>query len=637
MNPLEFENLAAWFDALDTSSMLSSTGAAITDGAAVALWGDKSGNSGTLAFVSDGAASNTATTATKSITGNQTMTFDIAMKDWTPGTNHTLFSKLSGNSGLEVLIITTGVIRVRVGDGAAVTNFDSTTANTCTDLTRHTLVITYTDNSSVTFSIDGVALGTSVVVNKVLANGATTATIGTSFAGRIYRAQIGTVYDFNPSATTKLSTSITDGGTGGGTWTINTSGATGARISGARDLYQGTVANRPIWLQYAGAKYGYCNGVAGNGITTPDSATISITGDLEIIIDVLPDSWSTGSSAAYIAKYVFSTANRSWRLVSATGTRSIQLSWSADGTATVTAAFADHGITSGRQALKVTLDVDNGAGGWTAKLWKAATYLDSWTLVDTQTGVGTTSIYDGTAPLEVGSQNNLATLGVSGKYYYASVASGIGGAPAAIFTPSLYTSGATFTASTGEVWTINGGAHIVTRTGVYFDGSNDFFTCAVPLVTANAWSMYPVFCGLANVADKYVLTQHPGLAVAGRVVFLGTSPTSSGAKGYITFNNGGTQDGATSANYFDRITRVTPTVAGGNNYALRRNREAAETLITGQALTPYTGPFAVGAFGNGNGNCNFFMSELQVYSAAHATATQDRMALYAGRKWGFAV
>jgi hypothetical protein len=237
-SPKAIPNLAAWYDIADLSSLTY-------DGSnRVSLVADKSGNSGSIAFVSDGAASNTATTATKSITGNQTMTFDIAATDWTPAANYTLFSKLNGNSGLEVLLLTTGVIRVRVGDGSAITNFDSNAANTLTDLTRHTLVITYVDNASVAFTIDGTALGTTVTVNKILADGSATATIGTGFAGRIYRARIGSLYDFNPAASARMAASVTDGVSG--TWTINTSGATGARICGERDLYQGTVANQPV-------------------------------------------------------------------------------------------------------------------------------------------------------------------------------------------------------------------------------------------------------------------------------------------------------------------------------------------------------------------------------------------------------
>lgn len=389
----------------------------------------------------------------------------------------------------------------------------------------------------------------------------------------------------------------------------------------SRTQSQGSAANQPIWLQYAGAKYGYCNGVAGNGITTPDSATISITGDLEIIIDVLPDSWSTGSSAAYIAKYVFSTANRSWRLVSATGTRSIQLSWSADGTATVTAAFADHGITSGRQALKVTLDVDNGAGGWTAKLWKAATYLDSWTLVDTQTGVGTTSIYDGTAPLEVGSQNNLATLGVSGKYYYASVASGIGGAPAAIFTPSLYTSGATFTASTGEVWTVNGGAHIVTQSCIYGNGTSHYlksstFTLNQPVTIYWCGSM------LTWTASDYLCD---GDATnSGALVQTTSTPR-------VNLNAGSSV--AANSGMALKTRGVFCAIFNGASSSLTFNRTAA---TTGDAGAGNMGAITLLARGAGDaGWLNGVLNEFIAYTGAHDAGARSRVTQYLGQKWGF--
>ena len=240
----------------DTNAVLTSNGAVAITGTAyhiikanprLILVSDISGNSSTNAFVSSGAASNTATAPTASITGNQTLTADVMFNDYTPGTNHTLFSKTSGNNGIEWLLLTTGVLRLRIGDGAAVTNFDSTVANTITDLTRATVQAVYVDNASVIFNVNGVQLGTTVTVNKVLTNAATTATIGTTAAGVIYSVTIGSVYNFNPSGAAKLAASFV-APTTGETWTINTSGDLGAHIGGARDLVQLTAGKQSTIL-----------------------------------------------------------------------------------------------------------------------------------------------------------------------------------------------------------------------------------------------------------------------------------------------------------------------------------------------------------------------------------------------------
>ena len=101
-------------------------------------------------------------------------------------------------------------------------------------------------------------------------DGAQSLEIGTRSAGSaeplsglVYRVRIlngydgaGTlVFDANFATASKLAPSFTESSSNAATVTINTSGATGARISGARDLYQGTAANQPILTIAAGGNY----------------------------------------------------------------------------------------------------------------------------------------------------------------------------------------------------------------------------------------------------------------------------------------------------------------------------------------------------------------------------------------------
>lgn len=79
---------------------------------------------------------------------------------------------------------------------------------------------------------------------------------GNNWIGRTYYTSIRTNVSgaigqvFAPAAATKLASSFVS--STGETWTIATSGDTGARISGERDLYQGTAANRPAFTAAAG-------------------------------------------------------------------------------------------------------------------------------------------------------------------------------------------------------------------------------------------------------------------------------------------------------------------------------------------------------------------------------------------------
>ena len=90
-SPREIPKLEAWFDALDTSSMLTGAGATITDGGSVALWADKSGNSGVNCLVLPGAASNSAqipdAANLSGFTAGITMTVRVRLPDYTPAAN----------------------------------------------------------------------------------------------------------------------------------------------------------------------------------------------------------------------------------------------------------------------------------------------------------------------------------------------------------------------------------------------------------------------------------------------------------------------------------------------------------------------------------------------------------------------
>lgn len=217
----------------------------------VILWADMSGNSTTNAFVSGGVDGNTATTPNASVTGSLTITFDVLLADYTPSVAHRLLSKASGNNGFEIFLKADGTFQFFVGDGTSITTVESTVPVGVTDLTRCTLSVVWTDGVGATFRVNGVQLGAPVAAAKTLTNAATTATIGRFVNGVIYSVTVGSVYNFQPSVAAKLATSFV-APTTGETWTINTTGDTGARISGERDLYQGTAANRPAYTAAIG-------------------------------------------------------------------------------------------------------------------------------------------------------------------------------------------------------------------------------------------------------------------------------------------------------------------------------------------------------------------------------------------------
>ncbi|MFD3717281.1 hypothetical protein [Streptomyces sp. NPDC058674] len=204
--------------------------------------------------------------------------------------------------------------------------------------------------------------------------------------------------------------------------------------------------------------------------STPDDASLDVTGDLDLRIDLTPYAWIGGNAFGAFelaAKYGVAGA-RSW-LWTVTDQGYFQFFWTVDGTNLLGGTYLPtiplHLPPGSRAALRVTLDVNNGAGGYTVTHYRASTIAGPWTQIQqTVTTSGTTSIFSSAAGVEVG---NVATVGfsdVARQFHAFEMRNGIGGGLVASpdFTqqPSNTTS---FTDSSGRTWTTGGGAEITSR------------------------------------------------------------------------------------------------------------------------------------------------------------------------------
>lgn len=206
---------------------------------------------------------------------------------------------------------------------------------------------------------------------------------------------------------------------------------------------------------------------------TPDVASLDITGDLDIRIEIDPRTWRPSGGYGLTRKYVVNLAQRSW-VLSLRDTGILEFLWSPDGTLPSrvdTASTAAVPAGSGRLALRVTLDVDNGAAGNDVKFYTAPTIAGSWTqLGATVTTPGVTSVFAGTADLEVGRTDGPSRGGTSflsgitydalqGQVYAFELRSGIAGSLVASPDFTAADSGDTsLTDAQGLVWTLNGNA-----------------------------------------------------------------------------------------------------------------------------------------------------------------------------------
>lgn len=200
-------------------------------------------------------------------------------------------------------------------------------------------------------------------------------------------------------------------------------------------------------------------GTTGHYASTPDTAALDVTGDIDIRVKVAMDDWTPASSPALVAKWLDSGNNRSFylRLLS-TGVLSLiwdQLGdFSQNRSANSTVAV---GATDGTvKWVRATLDVNDGAGNRVIKFYTSDDGAVWTQLGTTVTVAGTTMIYAGTAQLVVGGTQNGASQNFAGIVHYAEVRNGIDGTVVASPNFDQPTGTTTFTDDQGLPWTING-------------------------------------------------------------------------------------------------------------------------------------------------------------------------------------
>ena len=147
--------------------------------------------------------------------------------------------------------------------------------------------------------------------------------------------------------------------------------------------------------------------MVGQYASAPDSAALSITGDIDIKAKVTLPDWTPAGAPLFVGKqqdagnqqsfyfFMYNDGRLGFR-TSATGAAPIL-----ENDSTVATGFAD-GAT---KWVRVTLDVDNGSSQRVAKFYTSDNGT-SWTqLGTTVTTAGVASIFNASSPLEIGSRN----------------------------------------------------------------------------------------------------------------------------------------------------------------------------------------------------------------------------------------
>lgn len=226
--------------------------------------------------------------------------------------------------------------------------------------------------------------------------------------------------------------------------------------------YYGQIGrNTPIQVAVkGGATYLHTLNTSSDGASTPDSAALSITGDIDIRFDATLNNWFAAGgfsgTTELCGKGEFSAGNRAWILMVRNDL--LHFEWSADGTTTIQIDSTAKPLVplSRRLAVRVTLDVNNGSGGNTVTFYTAPDINGTWTqLGDPVITAGTTSINNDTFAVNVGrGWPALAFDSAVGHIHAFQLRNGIAGSVVASPDFTIQTDGATsFADAQGNTWT----------------------------------------------------------------------------------------------------------------------------------------------------------------------------------------
>lgn len=235
----------------------------------------------------------------------------------------------------------------------------------------------------------------------------------------------------------------------------------------ASPLYGKIGRNTPLrWGYLEGSPWLESDGTGTSGLTTPDQAAFDVT-DLDVRVDIALESWE--QQQALFSRWTASGDNRAWGVYLA-GTGQLAFVWSPTGTSTFTTQFSDVNTpivayNGQRMAIRVTMDVNNGAGGYELRFYTGRTVDDEeWNLLgEPVIGGSTTTLPNVASRIEFGDFSGLVLNAMTGKGYAMKLMSSIGGSTAMRMTTQDASPGGSSFTSNGLVWTLNTGVQLTNK------------------------------------------------------------------------------------------------------------------------------------------------------------------------------
>jgi hypothetical protein len=209
-------------------------------------------------------------------------------------------------------------------------------------------------------------------------------------------------------------------------------GTGGSALNARYGTGTGVDASDPLLLPHTGTNHLYLPGVNGNYVSIPDNPLLALTGNIEVVMRVALNDWTPTASQYLVGKWV--GAKYSWSILVNITSGVFIFSWmpdaasSSSGTGGISVNTAPPtGLVDGTTVwLRCKFNVSNRQFSveWAAD---SPTEPSSWgTVAATSTGAST-SIFQTSAPLEIGSVDNGATSPLNGKVYRAILRNGFAG------------------------------------------------------------------------------------------------------------------------------------------------------------------------------------------------------------------
>jgi hypothetical protein len=567
------------------------------------------------------------------ITGDIDIQVKVALDDWTPSVAQMLLSKwnVGGiNRSYFLYVNTDGKLNASISTtGSNAINYASSVTTGVTDGT--TKWIRFTRVAS-----------TGVVQFLTSDNGTTWTQLGTDISGtsgNIYSGtgnlEIGSYEIGQLPARGKFFRSIIKNGIDGTTVldadaSVITLPSQTTFVDRSSNAYTVTINKSGVGTFVSTGNYMYLPGVGTNWASTPDSAAVSVTGDIDLRCKVALDDWTPSSAAQFL---IFKDAQggnqRSYAFYVRTDGK-LALGWFNDGTngfekiSTVAPTVSD-GATLW---VRGTLDVDNGAGGNDVQFFTSNDGT-TWTQLGTTiTTAGTTNVFDGNVGLGIGS-NSVGNSAARGKFFRAQVLNGINGTVAfdANFEnsiTSLLQTSFTESSTNGATVTINRTGSTFRSAGVidagylYPGATNTFAASATDFLNFGAADSFTMVAVVRewNTGAQFGAVINKALSQGGPGYGLGATGTNLIIRPYLTDGTNAAAatpaTGLTAGSMTTITSQVNRTAQTLKVFYGASEVASASTTTVGSASNPYT--LTLGRFTPGSAN-NYY-SDMEFIGAA---------------------